>query len=644
MPKEDAKTLMAERKFFTDKKAAELPDLIQVQKSSYEWFVKEGLKELFEDISPIEPFNGETFELSFLDYYLDEPKFSEQVSNDKNLTYEAPLRVKVKLENKKTKKVSKQEIYLGDFPLMTDRGTFVINGIERCVVSQIIRSEGVFFFAENYGNRRYYGAKVIPNRGAWLEIETDINNVIWVKIDRKRKVAVTSLLRAFGFEKDEEIKALFKDVNTHPEVDYITNTLEKDVATNQEEGLMEVYKRIRPGDFATPDNAKSLIFAMFFRFDRYDLAKVGRYKLNERFGEDLKITKENRILRNEDLINVIKEIIRLNISQDDKDDIDHLGNRRIRAIGELIQNKFRVGLARMERIVKDRMTTMDAETLTPGKLINARPVIATIKEFFMSSPLSQFMDQINPLSELEHKRRISAMGPGGLSRERAGFDVRDVHPTHYGRICPIATPEGPNIGLVGHLASYAAINEYGFIETPYYAVERTFNETVKHDGKILVKKGDKLMPVDVWKIQKNTGVDLRKYKFDSKVTNKMIYLNAVAEGRYNTTPATTEVDKDGGFTAERAPMRVGGEPKVDLVSKIDFKDVASNQIISIATSLIPFMEHDDGQRALMGTNMQRQAVPTIIPDSPIVGTGVEKNVALNSGYVVVAEDDGVIKE
>ena len=634
----------AERKFFTDKKPADLPDLIEVQKKSYNWFIEEGLKELFEDISPIVPFNGENFELSLIDYYLDEPKFSETLSKEKHLTYEAPLRVKVKLDNKKTKKISKQEIYLGDFPLMTDRGTFIVNGIERTVISQIIRSEGVFLFAENYGNRRYYGAKIIPNRGAWLEIETDLNNVIWVKIDRKRKVAVTSLLRAFGLETDKELLAAFAEVNTHPEVDYIQNTLDKDTASNMEEGLMEIYKRIRPGDFATPDNAKSLIYAMFFRFDRYDLEKVGRYKMNERFGEKLKITKENRILRIEDLINVIKEIISLNISQDAKDDIDHLGNRRIRAIGELIQNKFRVGLSRMERIVKDRMTTMDADTLTPGKLINARPVIATIKEFFMSSPLSQFMEQINPLSELEHKRRISAMGPGGLSRERAGFDVRDVHPTHYGRICPIATPEGPNIGLVGHLASYAAINEYGFIETPYFMVERTFKETVKHEGKTLVKKGDKLKPEDIWKVEKETGLNLRKYKFDSKVTKTQIYLNAVAEGRYNTTPATTDLNKDGSFAVERAPMRIGGEPRVDDISKIDFQDVASNQIISIATSLIPFMEHDDGQRALMGTNMQRQAVPTINPQSPIVGTGMEKKVALDSGYIVVAEDDGVIKE
>jgi len=634
----------AERKFFAEKKKSPLPDLIEVQKRSYRWFTEEGLKELFEDISPIKPFSGDGFDLSFLDFYLDEAKFDEKTSRSKNLTYEAPLRVQVKLLNKKTNKAVKQEVYLGDFPLMTDRGTFIINGIERCVVSQIIRSEGVFFFAENYGPRRYYGAKVIPNRGAWLEIETDLNNVIWVKIDRKRKVAVTSLLRAFGIATDKELKETFADVNTHPDIDYIQNTIDKDAASNLDEGLMEIYKRIRPGDFATPDNAKSLIYAMFFRFDRYDLGRVGRYKLNERFGDDMEITKENRVLRLEDVVGVVKEIIRLNITQEDKDDIDHLGNRRMRAIGELIQNKFRIGLSRMERIAKDRMSTLDAESMTPGKLINARPVIATVKEFFMSSPLSQFMEQTNPLSELEHKRRISAMGPGGLSRERAGFDVRDVHPTHYGRICPIATPEGPSIGLVGHLASYAAINEYGFLETPYYMVERTFAETVKHKDEVLVKKGETLTPEQIWRIQRRTGVDLRKNDFESKVTNKMIYLNAVAEGRYNTTPATTKVDKNGHFVDERAPMRVVGEPREDVVSKIDFQDVASNQIVSIATSLIPFMEHDDGQRALMGTNMQRQAVPTLLPQSPIVGTGIEKKVALDSGYIIVAEEDGVIKE
>ncbi|PIT90814.1 MAG: DNA-directed RNA polymerase subunit beta, partial [Candidatus Komeilibacteria bacterium CG10_big_fil_rev_8_21_14_0_10_41_13] len=457
-----------ERKYFTSSKISmPLPDLIEVQKKSYRWFFESGLKELFEEVSPIKDFIGRNLELYFEDYYLDDPKFDERTARAKNITYEAPLRVKTRLVNERTGEVKEQEIYLGDFPLMTHRGTFVINGVERVVVSQLIRSAGVFFTSENYRGKKLYGAKIIPNRGAWLELETDANQVIYVKIDRKRKIPVTALLRAFGVATNEEMIDLFKDVETSPEVNYTESTLKKDNTKNQNEGLIEVYKRIRPGDLATPDNAKSLIYSMFFNFDRYDFGVVGRYKLNKKFGEDMPIDKETRILRVEDLVKIIKEVIRLNITQEEADDIDHLGNRRVRAIGELVQNKCRIGLARMERIIKDRMSTLDIHSVTPNQLINARPVIGSIKEFFMSSQLSQFMDQVNPLAELEHKRRISAMGPGGLSRERAGFEVRDVHRTHYGRICPIATPEGPNIGLVGHLASYARINDYGFIETPF---------------------------------------------------------------------------------------------------------------------------------------------------------------------------------
>ncbi len=460
--------LLKERKYFTKyKQVLKLPDLIEVQKQSYRWFFDEGLKELFSEINPIKDFIGRDLELYFTDYYLDDPKFDEQTAKEKNVTYESPLRTQVRLVNKRTGETKEQEIYLGDFPLMTDRGTFIINGIERVVVSQLIRSAGVFFTTNVIRSRKYYGAKIIPNRGAWLEIETDINDVLYVKIDRKRKVPITALLRAFGFGTDEEIINLFKDVDNDPHHQFIKSTLEKDITKNEDEGLIEVYKRIRPGDLATAENAKSLIHAMFFRFDRYDFGRVGRYKLNQRFNMQVDNTPENRVLRREDLIMIIKEIIRLNILQEPADDIDHLGNRRVRAVGELIQNKFRVGMTRMERIVRDRMSTLDINTLTPNQLINARPLIGAIKEFFMSSQLSQFMDQTNPLAELEHKRRLSAMGPGGLSRERAGFEVRDVHQTHYGRICPIATPEGPNIGLVGHLASYARVNEFGFIETPY---------------------------------------------------------------------------------------------------------------------------------------------------------------------------------
>ena len=466
---------MSKRKSFTEVGAAlPMPDLIEIQKDSYNWFIKEGLEELFDEINPVVDFIGRDLELYFEDHYLDEPKFSELESREKNITYEAPLRVKTRLLNKKTKESISQEVFLGDFPLMTGQGTFIVNGIERVVVSQLIRSAGVMFTADFIKGKKCYGAKVIPNRGAWLEIETDANKVMWVRIDRKRKVAITSLLRAFGYSSDEEIIKLFADVDLvkdEEEPTFMAATIEKDLAKDEAEGLQEVYRRIRPGDLASVENARQLIHSIFFRFDRYDFGRVGRYKLNRRFKLDLDTSKkEYRILRKEDLVLIIKEIIRLNITKEPEDDIDHLGNRRVRAIGGLIQNRFRVGIARMERIIKDRMSTSDIANLNPSKLINARPVIGVVREFFMSSQLSQFMDQTNPLAELEHKRRLSAMGPGGLSRERAGFDVRDVHSTHYGRICPIATPEGPNIGLVGHLASYTRLNSYGFLETPYRKV------------------------------------------------------------------------------------------------------------------------------------------------------------------------------
>lgn len=600
---------MSKRKSLSELSAVmPMPDLIEIQKDSYSWFLREGLEELFDEINPVTDFIGRDLELYFEDYYLDEPKFSEIESREKNITYEAPLRVKTRLLNKKNNHALNQEIFLGDFPLMTDKGTFIINGIERVVVSQLIRSAGVMFTAEFVKGKKCYGAKIIPNRGAWLEIETDSNKVIWVRIDRKRKVAVTSLLRAFGYETDEELKKLFADVDlvkSKDEKTFLEATIEKDAAKNEAEGLQEVYRRIRPGDLASVDNARQLIHSMFFRFDRYDFGRVGRYKLNRRFSLDLSATKkENRILRREDLVLIVKEVIRLNITKEPEDDIDHLGNRRIRAIGGLIQNRFRVGLARMERIIKDRMSTSEITSLTPSKLVNARPVIGVIREFFMSSQLSQFMDQTNPLAELEHKRRLSAMGPGGLTRERAGFDVRDVHTTHYGRICPIATPEGPNIGLVGHLASYARLNSYGFLETPY--------RKVAHE-----KKG-------------------------SRVTDEIVYLDAFEEEKYITVDATIPMDKDGYFLVTKYQGRKYGQPGLEDINKVDFVGVAANQIISVATSLIPFMEHNDGQRSLMGTNMQRQAIPLIKSEAPIVGTGVEARAARDSGHVIIADEDGVI--
>ena len=408
----------SERKFFTSiRDAIPAPDMIESQKSSYDWFFKDGIRELFEEISPITDFTGRDLELYFEDYYIDEPKFDEVTCREKNISYEAPLRVNVRLVNKRTNEETRQEIYLGEIPVMTPRGTFMINGIERVVVSQLIRSPGAFFTANLVRGRRFYGGKIIPNRGAWIEIETDQNNVIWVKVDRKRKVAATSLLRAFGIDNEDEIRSIFEDVNTHPNIDYIDATLKKDAASNEDEGLIEVYKRIRPGDLATADNARSLIHAMFFNFDRYDLGRVGVYKFDTKFSLDLDDKayddKEQRVLSPEKLIAVLKEVVRLNVTQDEPDDIDHLGNRRVRAVGELVQNRFRIGLARMERIIRDRMSTYDIDSLKPNKLINARPVIGAVREFFMSSQLSQFMDQVNPLAELEHKRRVSALGPGG---------------------------------------------------------------------------------------------------------------------------------------------------------------------------------------------------------------------------------------
>jgi len=678
-----------ERKFFTDlREAIPAPDLIEIQKDSYEWFLKEGLAELFDEISPVTDFIGRDLELHFEDYYLDDPKFNEPESKAKNVTYEASLRVRTRLTNKRTGETNTQEVFLGDFPLMTKKGTFVINGIERVVVSQLIRSAGVIFTSDFIKGKKCYGAKIIPNRGAWLEIETDLNKVIWVRIDRKRKVAVTSLLRAFGFESDEKIRELFlskegfigkeeanRKVTEEEIMSYVDATIGRDAAKNEAEGLQEIYRRIRPGDLAATDNARQLIYSMFFRFDRYDFGRVGRYKLNRKFGFDVPNKKENRILRKEDLVSVIKEVIRLNITGEQEDDIDHLGNRRIRATGELIQNRYRVGLARMERIIKDRMSTADINSLTPNKLINARPVISVVKEFFMSSQLSQFMDQTNPLAELEHKRRLSAMGPGGLTRERAGFDVRDVHTTHYGRICPIATPEGPNIGLVGHLASYARLNKYGFLEAPYRRVLHDIKndpkltagkiaredlaevtEVTKEDleglryvnynkiaetkrGKIIVKAGERITEAQAEVLAKK--IDSRLLiPIKPTVTDEIVYLDSFEEEKYITTGSTTPIDNNGYFLVEKCEVRKYGQPSTEEIVKIDFFGVAANQIISIATSLIPFMEHNDGQRSLMGTNMQRQAVPLVKSEAPIVGTGIEARAARDSGHVVIAEEDG----
>ncbi|MCX6813332.1 MAG: DNA-directed RNA polymerase subunit beta [Candidatus Azambacteria bacterium] len=604
-------------------KWVDMPNFVAMQLDSYKWFLKDGLKELFDEMSPVSDYTGKELDLYFHDYYFDEPKFDELKAKQNGLSYEAPLRVRLELINKRTKKSlpgrqtgKEQEIYLGDFPLMTDRGTFIVNGVERVVVSQLIRSPGVFFTALLYRNRKLFGAKVIPNRGAWLEFETDSDGVISVKIDRKRRTPVTALLRVFASkagkgDKNEDLLKLFKNVDAG-DIKYIEATLKKDPSKNAAESFVEIYKHLRPGDPATAENAKQLVEGIFFRHDRYNLAKVGRFKMNQRLNRQIsnlksqiskvyEYKKEEMLLSFDDIKDIVSEIIRLNNTEDAvPDDIDHLGNRRVRSLGELLQTKIRVGLARMSRIICDRMSTYDINMLTPAQLINARPLIAAVKDFFTFSQLAQFMDQVNPLAELEHKRRISAMGPGGLTRERAGFEVRDVHTSHYGRICPIETPEGPNIGLVVHLASYARVNELGFVETPYVKVK------------------------------------------NSKITGDVEWLNAFDEEKYVIAHGGTEYDKDNKIKEPIVEARIAGKPQMFKREEVQYIDVAPQQIFSVATSLIPFLEHDDATRAMMGSNMQRQAVSCIKPQAPLVGTGIEEKTAMDSGQVITAAEDGIV--
>lgn len=639
------------RKFFTETHdVATAPQLIETQLRSYRWFLEAGLPELFEEFNPIEAHGG-SMSLEFLDYYLDEPKHTEKTAKDRNATLEAPIRVAVRLTNKKTGEVKEQEVYLGEFPVMTPRGTFIVNGVERVVVSQLIRSPGVFFTSNFSRGRNWYGAKVIPNRGAWLEIETGIDGVLYVKIDRRRKVVASALLRAFGYGDDDSIRQVLKEADTNPDMSFVDATLAKDPSHNEAEGLKEVYKKIRPGDLATTDNARQMVEDMFFRFDRYDFGRVGRYRMNNRLGLDFAESQETRTLQKEDLVAILKEVIRLNVSQEIADDIDHLGNRRVRAVGELIQNKFRVGLQRMKRIAQDRMSTMDPNTVTPSQLINARPIIAAIKEFFTSSQLSQFMDQTNPLSELEHKRRLSAMGPGGLARERAGFEVRDVHYSHYGRICPIETPEGPNIGLVGHMSSYARVNDYGFLETPYRRVahvvpvdkaegEETWVD-VQKDEKIIVPAKTKISAEHVKKLQ---AAGVSEVRVKPRVSKEVEYIDANKEDRTAIAHAAEPIDADGHFVNDRVEARDHGQFREVAIDKVDYVDISAIQPISVASALIPFIEHDDAQRALMGSNMQRQAVSCIKPVSPVVGTGMERRAAFDSGHVVVCQADGTVAE
>jgi len=646
---------LKERKFFTSTPIdIKLPNLIDVQLESYERFLSEGLKDLFSEITPINDFTGKKLELHFLDYSVGDPKYDENLSKNKNVSFEAPIRVQVQLINKISGEVKEQDVFLGNIPLMTNRGTFIINGVERAVVNQITRSPGIYFLKNDDG---FFTAKIIPNRGAWLELETSKKGIINVKIDKKRKIPVTALLRAFGHGSNKDILSLFDDIRSTDDItsDQLLLTLEKDPTSNMDEGLQAVYKRLRPGDLATSENAKQLIDTIFFDFRRYDMGRVGRYKINKKFNLDVENVKENRVFSVSDLVLAVKELVRLNNGIGYPDDIDHLGNRRIRSVGELVQNKFRVGLLRTERIAKDRMTVLELDTVVPTQLINARPITAAMREFFASSQLSQFMDQTNPLSEIDHKRRLSAMGPGGLTRERASFDVRDVHPTHYGRICPIATPEGPNIGLVVHLSTYAKVNEYGFIETPYAKV----GHFVKNDGvsavgresdaeikdakkKVVVKDHEVMTEKHVAALKKIK--DLKEIPVIPFITEDIEYYTADDEIAFIIADANTEIDEKKQFKGKRIAARVGktGEASVQHYKDITHMDISPKQIVSVSTSLIPFLEHDEGARALMGSNMQRQAVPIVNPEAPIVGTGMEGIVAKNSGQILLAEDNGEV--
>ncbi len=615
-----ANVVRKRRNYARIKEVLEMPNLIEVQRHSYQWFLDKGLKEVFDDISPIQDFTGNLV-LEFTGYSLGEPKYDVDECQERDVTYAAPLRVNVRLINKETGELKEQEVFMGDFPLMTEKGTFIINGAKRVIVSQLVRSPGVYYhISTDPSGAKLYGATIIPNRGAWLEFESDANENVYVRVDRMRKIPVTVLIRALGFGSNEEILDLFGGHRS------IKLTLEKDVTESVEEALVEIYKRLRPGEPPTVESARSLLHGFFFDPKRYDLGNVGRHKVSKKLqhgvekwcndkGQVWNDEKQRyvdtdepqphgedyiRHLTKPDIISALAYFLELVDGEHPADDIDHLGNRRLRSVGELLQNQFRIGLARMERVVRERMTIQDMDVITPQVLVNIRPVVAAIKEFFGSSQLSQFMDQTNPLAELTHKRRLSALGPGGLSRERAGFEVRDVHHSHYGRMCPIETPEGPNIGLIGSLSTFARINEFGFIETPYRRV------------------------------------------VDGVVTNEIDYLSADEEDKYIVAQANEPLDENGRFINKRLNTRFADEILVAPVDKVNYMDVSPRQLVSVATALIPFLEHDDANRALMGANMQRQAVPLLRTDAPYVGTGMELKTAIDSGVGEIAGRDGIV--
>ncbi|NWF81173.1 MAG: DNA-directed RNA polymerase subunit beta [Chloroflexi bacterium] len=701
--------------------AIEVPRLIETQVNSFEWFRREGLRELFEEISPITDFTGKNLELHFRDYQFGEPRFDEFQCRERDLTYAAPLRVNVELRILSTGEIKESDIFLGDFPVMTDNGTFIYNGAERVVVSQLIRSPGVYFKDEKEptSGRSLHSAKLIPNRGAWLEFETNKRDVISVKVDRKRKIPVTILLRAImAWQADddgngrwlpdneldqhghnEQVLERLRHVDTVAEHPYVQATLDKDPVHNSKEALLELYKRLRPGDPPTLENARSLLESLLFNPRRYDLARVGRYKLNKNLWER-EARRESpseapgmhvRVLLPRDIFKIVEQIILLNNGHGRADDIDHLGNRRVRTVGELIQQQFRVGLLRLERVVKERMSLQDPESATPNGLVNIRPVVAAMREFFGGSQLSQFMDQTNPLAELTNKRRLSALGPGGLSRDRAGFEVRDVHHSHYGRICPVETPEGPNIGLIGTMSTFARVNEMGFLETPYRKVYNTIeNAPVWKEralllrdvrdlrtGELIAAKGARVDEATARRIavgllrgqilreditnptsgetiaEAGTEVNralaeqiaelpLKTIRIQPVVSQETEYLSADEEDRFVVAQANAPLDAHNRFVQASASCRFAEKFVQERVDRIDYMDVSPKQVVSVSTALIPFLEHDDANRALMGSNMQRQAVPLLRPDAPIVGTGMEYRAARDSGQVVVARQAGVV--
>ncbi|MBI4200330.1 MAG: DNA-directed RNA polymerase subunit beta, partial [Chloroflexi bacterium] len=633
----------------------DIPNLIQVQLDSFEWFKGEGLRELFQEVSPIQDTPGKRFELRFLEHYFEAPKHSEWECRQRENTYAAPLYARAQLVVRETGERKEQKVFLGDVPMMTDQGTFVINGAERVVVSQLVRSPGIYFTLEEdpATGRSLCYAKLIPYRGAWLEFETSPRDILWVKVDRKRKTPVTTLLRAVGLGSNEELVELFREVDTNPEHPYLRTTLaretqgpgrttqgshyrqeglqrmwellrrsapyDREAAESLADALMEFYRRLRPGEPPSLENAQALLMNLFFTPRRYDLGRVGRYKMNRSL--ELDIPMEMRVLTSEDIVAVVRTMIQVNNGRRSSDDIDHLGNRRVRAVGELIQNQLRVGLLRMERVVRERMTIIDAEQATPSALVNIRPIVAAVREFFGGSQLSQFMDQTNPLAELTHKRRLSALGPGGLSRERAGFDVRDVHHSHYGRICPIETPEGPNIGLLGSMATYARINQFGFIETPYRKVihelpndspdlmGRTLLQDVKdRRGRALLKAGGVVTSQTARRIRESPAQSIR---VKASVSPEVRYLSADEEEHFSIAQANSLLDARNQFRDERVEIRHGERFDTVPPEQVDYMDVSPMQIFSVSTALIPFLEHDDANRALMGSNMQRQAVPLL---------------------------------